>query len=178
MDHGYAIFNHVRIPREHMLSKFAQVTKEGKYVQPPHAKLSYGGVRRLIIQWNHSLTFQTDALYSVHVSYQGTPRCTSMTILNFTVWSQPVAGLWPKVGLPRGLHGAILPNFFQRRRSPLDMPQSADKATSQAVWSVRLSHTPPCTTVSFPFYRMHTSLYSLAETLCVLSLCNNLLRTF
>jgi hypothetical protein len=53
MDHGYAIFNHVRIPKEHMLSKFAQVTKEGKYVQPPHAKLSYGGVRRLIIQWNH-----------------------------------------------------------------------------------------------------------------------------
>jgi len=53
MDHGYAIFNHVRIPKEHMLSKFAQVTKEGKYVQPPHAKLSYGGVRHLIIQWNH-----------------------------------------------------------------------------------------------------------------------------
>lgn len=27
-----------------MLSKFAQVTNEGKYVKPPHAKLSYGGV--------------------------------------------------------------------------------------------------------------------------------------
>ncbi|KII94224.1 hypothetical protein PLICRDRAFT_420565 [Plicaturopsis crispa FD-325 SS-3] len=43
-DNGFATFDHVRIPREHMLSKFAQVTKEGKYVKPPHAKLSYGGM--------------------------------------------------------------------------------------------------------------------------------------
>jgi hypothetical protein len=44
-DNGYARFNHVRIPKDHMLSKFAQVTDEGEYIQPPHAKLSYGGVR-------------------------------------------------------------------------------------------------------------------------------------
>ena len=44
MDHGYARFNHVRIPREHMLSKFAEVTADGRYIQPPHAKMSYGGV--------------------------------------------------------------------------------------------------------------------------------------
>lgn len=44
VDNGFARFDHVRIPRENMLSKFAQVTAEGKYVQPPHAKLSYGGV--------------------------------------------------------------------------------------------------------------------------------------
>jgi len=43
-DNGFARFNHVRIPKENMLSGFAQVTEEGKYVQPPHAKLSYGGV--------------------------------------------------------------------------------------------------------------------------------------
>lgn len=28
-----------------MLSKFADVTPDGRYIQPPHAKLSYGGVR-------------------------------------------------------------------------------------------------------------------------------------
>ncbi|TDL27073.1 acyl-CoA oxidase [Rickenella mellea] len=44
VDHGFARFNHVRIPHEQMLSKFAQVTDEGKYVQPPHAKISYGGM--------------------------------------------------------------------------------------------------------------------------------------
>ncbi|RDB17664.1 Peroxisomal acyl-coenzyme A oxidase 1 [Hypsizygus marmoreus] len=44
VDNGFARFSHVRIPKENMLSKFAQVTEEGKYVQPPHAKLSYGGM--------------------------------------------------------------------------------------------------------------------------------------
>ena len=46
VDNGYARFNHVRIPRGHMLSAFASVTPDGEYVQPPHAKLSYGGVSR------------------------------------------------------------------------------------------------------------------------------------
>ncbi|KAI0354185.1 acyl-CoA oxidase [Trametes cingulata] len=44
VDNGYARFDHVRIPREQMLSAFASVTPEGQYVQPPHAKISYGGM--------------------------------------------------------------------------------------------------------------------------------------
>ncbi|KAG8849569.1 hypothetical protein FRB96_000719 [Tulasnella sp. 330] len=44
LDNGFARFNHVRIPRTAMLSKFAQVTKEGEYARPPHDKLSYGGM--------------------------------------------------------------------------------------------------------------------------------------
>ncbi|THH13177.1 hypothetical protein EW146_g7008 [Bondarzewia mesenterica] len=44
MDHGFAHFDHIRIPRGNMLSQFAEVTKEGKYVRPPHAKMSYGGM--------------------------------------------------------------------------------------------------------------------------------------
>ncbi|KAH9851253.1 acyl-CoA oxidase [Lenzites betulinus] len=44
VDNGYARFDHVRVPRAHMLSGFASVTPDGQYVQPPHAKLSYGGV--------------------------------------------------------------------------------------------------------------------------------------
>lgn len=43
-DNGFARFNHVRIPKTQMLSKFAQVTDDSQYVQPPHAKLSYGGM--------------------------------------------------------------------------------------------------------------------------------------
>ncbi|KAJ7857076.1 peroxisomal oxidase [Mycena olivaceomarginata] len=43
-DQGFARFDHVRIPlKENMLSKFAGVMDEGKYVTPPHVKLSYGG---------------------------------------------------------------------------------------------------------------------------------------
>jgi len=48
-DNGFARFNRVRIPKENMLSGFAQVTDEGKYLQPPHAKLSYGGVRSVLV---------------------------------------------------------------------------------------------------------------------------------
>ncbi|KIY64727.1 peroxisomal oxidase [Cylindrobasidium torrendii FP15055 ss-10] len=44
VDNGYARFDHVRIPKENMLSKFADVTPDGRYIQPPHAKLSYGGM--------------------------------------------------------------------------------------------------------------------------------------
>jgi hypothetical protein len=43
-DNGFARFNHVRIPKENMLSGFAQVTDDGQYLQPPHKKLGYGGV--------------------------------------------------------------------------------------------------------------------------------------
>lgn len=43
-DQGFARFDHVRIPRTNMFSKFAKVTTEGTYIQPPHAKLSYGGM--------------------------------------------------------------------------------------------------------------------------------------
>jgi hypothetical protein len=47
-DNGFARFDHVRVPRANMFSKFAEVTEEGSYIQPPHAKLSYGGVKLLV----------------------------------------------------------------------------------------------------------------------------------
>ncbi|KAF9450509.1 peroxisomal oxidase [Macrolepiota fuliginosa MF-IS2] len=43
-DNGFARFDHVRIPKTQMLSKFAQVADDNTYVRPPHAKLSYGGM--------------------------------------------------------------------------------------------------------------------------------------
>ena len=46
-DNGFARFDRVRIPKENMLSRFAQVTSQGAYIQPPHAKSSYGGVSAL-----------------------------------------------------------------------------------------------------------------------------------
>ncbi|KAF9195142.1 hypothetical protein BGZ51_004569 [Haplosporangium sp. Z 767] len=55
MDNGYARFNHVRIPRENMLMRFSQVSREGVYSKPIHPKLAYGGmtaVRTTLI--NHS----------------------------------------------------------------------------------------------------------------------------
>ena len=52
VDDGFARFDHLRVPRVNMLSKFSQVTKEGGYVKPPHAKLNYGGVSTLFYCWS------------------------------------------------------------------------------------------------------------------------------
>jgi len=46
-----------------MLSNFAQVSAEGQYKQPPHAKLSYGGVRRFYFPPKTVLTTCTDAIH-------------------------------------------------------------------------------------------------------------------
>ena len=35
-----ASFDNVRIPRDQMLARFAQVARDGTYTKPPHAKLS------------------------------------------------------------------------------------------------------------------------------------------
>lgn len=52
-----------------MLSGFAQVTDEGKYLKPPHAKLSYGGVSQIkCFMSNTSLMCHIDAVYSSQVS--------------------------------------------------------------------------------------------------------------
>ncbi|RIB24523.1 acyl-CoA dehydrogenase/oxidase [Gigaspora rosea] len=52
-DNGFMLFDHVRIPRFNMLSKYSQVTKgTGEYKNPPNEKLSYGTmvfVRSIII---------------------------------------------------------------------------------------------------------------------------------
>ena len=64
-DNGFARFDRVRIPKENMLSRFAQVTDEGKYLKPPHAKLSYGGVSKVLdVLPSASLMYHVDALYS------------------------------------------------------------------------------------------------------------------
>jgi len=52
-DNGFILFDHVRIPRFNMLSKFSEIKKgTGKYIRPPSDKLSYGTmvlVRALLV---------------------------------------------------------------------------------------------------------------------------------
>ncbi|XP_057700125.1 peroxisomal acyl-coenzyme A oxidase 1 isoform X2 [Corythoichthys intestinalis] len=42
VDNGFLKLDHVRIPRENMLMKYAKVDADGTYVKPPSAKLTYG----------------------------------------------------------------------------------------------------------------------------------------
>ncbi|XP_059903005.1 peroxisomal acyl-coenzyme A oxidase 1 isoform X2 [Gadus macrocephalus] len=52
VDNGYLKLEHVRIPRENMLMKYAQVKPDGSYVKPLSSKLTYGTmvfIRSLIV---------------------------------------------------------------------------------------------------------------------------------
>jgi len=52
-DNGFLRFDRVRIPRDQMLMRYANVSREGRYSTPPHAKLSYGTmvyVRATLVQ--------------------------------------------------------------------------------------------------------------------------------
>jgi hypothetical protein len=73
LDNGYAKFDRVRIPKEHMLSKFAHVSDDGEYVKPPHAKMSYGGVRPYLHKSMAMLLSDrcclVDALHSCEVNF-------------------------------------------------------------------------------------------------------------
>lgn len=42
MDNGYLELNHVRIPRDQMLMKYAKVAPDGTYSKPPTDKITYG----------------------------------------------------------------------------------------------------------------------------------------
>ncbi|KAF9234866.1 acyl-CoA dehydrogenase/oxidase C-terminal [Melanogaster broomeanus] len=44
LDNGYARFDHVRIPRKNMFSKFAEITEDGQYIRPANPKHSFGGM--------------------------------------------------------------------------------------------------------------------------------------
>ncbi|GAA5920067.1 hypothetical protein JCM1841_004075 [Sporobolomyces salmonicolor] len=69
LDNGWARFDKVRIPRSQMLARFAQVTAEGKYVRPPHDKLSYGGMIFIRAQMIGSLSWRLAKAATISLRY-------------------------------------------------------------------------------------------------------------
>ncbi|KAH0833857.1 acyl-CoA dehydrogenase/oxidase C-terminal [Lanmaoa asiatica] len=63
LDNGFARFNHVRIPRKNMFSKFAMVTEDGRYIKPQNPKHSFGGVCPSCFKLVHVLNTPTDDVY-------------------------------------------------------------------------------------------------------------------
>jgi alkylation response protein AidB-like acyl-CoA dehydrogenase len=41
-DNGFLRLEHVRVPREHLLMRWAKVAADGTFTRPPHDKLAYG----------------------------------------------------------------------------------------------------------------------------------------
>jgi len=44
IDNGWIRFDHVRIPRDYMMMKHAQVSEDGVYTKPPRAAVAYGAL--------------------------------------------------------------------------------------------------------------------------------------
>ncbi|KAL9595399.1 MAG: hypothetical protein Q9219_006474 [cf. Caloplaca sp. 3 TL-2023] len=57
-DMGYAVFNHVRIPRTHMLMGNARVERDGTYVKAAHEKLAYSTMIYTRDRIIHTVAFQ------------------------------------------------------------------------------------------------------------------------
>ncbi|GAA5846862.1 hypothetical protein JCM3766R1_004678 [Sporobolomyces carnicolor] len=74
LDNGWARFDRVRIPRSHMLARFAQVTEHGEYVRPPHSKLSFGGMIFIRAQMISSLSWRLAKAVTISLRYLHTRR--------------------------------------------------------------------------------------------------------
>eukprot|EP01101_Sappina_pedata_P006818 TRINITY_DN3487_c0_g1_i1.p1 TRINITY_DN3487_c0_g1~~TRINITY_DN3487_c0_g1_i1.p1 ORF type:complete len:678 (+),score=289.89 TRINITY_DN3487_c0_g1_i1:34-2067(+) len=70
MDNGYLRFNHYRIPRKNMLSRFQKVHPDGSYEKPPKAKLGYGTMTwtRILIIRNASLVLARGLTIAIRYS--------------------------------------------------------------------------------------------------------------
>lgn len=73
VDNGWARFTDVRVPRAHMLARFARVERDpdgrGVYVQPPHSKLSFGGMVYIRAQMIGSLAWQLARAATISTRY-------------------------------------------------------------------------------------------------------------
>ena len=57
-DMGYAVFNNIRIPRDHMLMGHSKVLRDGTYIPPAHNKLAYTTLTYTRVGIINNTTFQ------------------------------------------------------------------------------------------------------------------------
>ncbi|KAG6826870.1 hypothetical protein H0H93_016041, partial [Arthromyces matolae] len=68
-DNGYAVFCHVRIPRNHMLMRNASVSRDGTYLKAANGKLPYGTMvftRNVIV---HIVAFKLAQAVTIAIRY-------------------------------------------------------------------------------------------------------------
>ncbi|KAI8322608.1 acyl-CoA oxidase [Martensiomyces pterosporus] len=79
MDNGWAMFDHVRIPRENMLMGYSKVTKDGVYHKPLNDKLRYGTMTYVRVHIVETASLVLSRALTVAIRYsavrrQGSPR--------------------------------------------------------------------------------------------------------
>ncbi|KAL0578790.1 hypothetical protein V5O48_003202 [Marasmius crinis-equi] len=93
LDNGFARFNHIRVPKWHMLSRFAQVTDEGKYVKPLHAKISYGGTKAFMEMSERLNGGDASLLAELHAATSGLKvLCTAASVQDLETARRSMGG--------------------------------------------------------------------------------------
>jgi len=110
VDNGFAQFNQVRIPRDHMLMGFAEVTADGRYVKRPGGeKLAYGAMldvrANLVIRASFSLAraLTIAVRYSAvrHQGFVGDGKTQERAVLDYPTQQH---ALMPLLGWVFALH--------------------------------------------------------------------------
>ena len=106
LDNGFARFDHVRIPRKHMLSKLAMVTEDGRYIESQIPKHSFGGVCISCFKLVHMLNPPSDDVYPCEVA-----KSTLWLLLLMAPLSMVTTAGWT---LARGMYVPNSENFCFR----------------------------------------------------------------
>ncbi|EEC03946.1 peroxisomal acyl-CoA oxidase, putative [Ixodes scapularis] len=78
-DNGFLKLDHVRIPRENMLMKNAQVTKEGDYIKPASDKLNYGTMVFVRVLLLDMFAFNIARACTIAIRYSAVRRQSEIT---------------------------------------------------------------------------------------------------
>ncbi|KAJ1975949.1 hypothetical protein H4R34_004154 [Dimargaris verticillata] len=69
VDSGYLRFHHYRVPRDHMLARFAQVTAQGQYCAPANSKVMYSGMVHLRHSLVHAASVRLAKASTIAIRY-------------------------------------------------------------------------------------------------------------
>lgn len=73
-DNGFIRFDHVRIPRKNILSRFFEVSREGKYIPPPNPKLVYGSMLAVRVRMTEKSSSPLRLAATIAVRYSAVRR--------------------------------------------------------------------------------------------------------
>ncbi|KAH6928477.1 hypothetical protein HPB50_016713 [Hyalomma asiaticum] len=125
-DNGFLKLDNVRIPRENMLMKNAQVTKEGDYVKPASDKLNYGTMVFVRVLLLDMFAFNIARACTIAVRYSAVRRQSEITpgqgecqILDYQAQQYK---LFPLLGLCHALRGmfANLMELYKQANQDLE----------------------------------------------------------
>ncbi|XP_037281886.2 acyl-CoA oxidase 1 [Rhipicephalus microplus] len=125
-DNGFLKLDHVRIPRENMLMKNAQVTKEGDYIKPASDKLNYGTMVFVRVLLLDMFAFNIARACTIAIRYSAVRRQSEITpgqgecqILDYQAQQYK---LFPLLGLCHALRGmfANLMELYKQANQDLE----------------------------------------------------------